>query len=336
MQTGQHPRDVLSIRGHGAVSSLSERWLRLWRRLQALVAGLRGATPDVVEGSCSNASSRRGYRLYRPGWRYLGARPLVVMLHGCEQTPDDFAAGTRLHARGKGRGCFVLYPGQDRKANRMGCWNWYEAVHQQRDRGEPSILADMTREIIARYRIDPKRVYVAGLSAGGAMAATLATTHPELFAAVGIHSGLPHAAASNAVSALLVMRRGPARRGRPAREALEMVPTIVFHGDQDTTVHPCNGEELIARTLWTSAGSRSADVAATRAIRGVVPGGRAYTRTLHHDAAGRAVAEHWVIHGSGHAWSGGAPDGSYTDPLGPDASGEMVRFFSEHPRRTPR
>jgi poly(hydroxyalkanoate) depolymerase family esterase len=287
----------------------------------------------LVEGSCSNASGRRSYRLHRPGWHHLGARPLVVMLHGCQQSPDDFATGTRMHARGRGRGWFVLYPGQDPQANRMGCWNWFEAMHQQRDRGEPSILAHMTREIMARHRIDPERVYVAGLSAGGAMAAVLATTHPELFAAVGIHSGLPHAAASSLSSALIAMRHGPARRRvRDDRQAGQTVPTIVFHGDQDTTVHPSNGEELIARLRWTSPGARASRPGATSIIRATVPGGRAYTRTLHQDAEGHVDAEHWVVHGAGHAWSGGDPAGSYTDPLGPDASGEMLRFFGEHPR----
>lgn len=298
------------------------------------MAWLRGAPPEVIDGRYGNASSARSYRLYRPGWRHLRARPLVVMLHGCHQKLDDFAAGTRMHARGEGQGCFVLYPAQDRQANRMGCWNWYEAVHQQRDTGEPAILAGLTREIIARHRIDPNRVYVAGLSAGGAMAAILATTHPELFAAVGIHSGLPHAAASNPVSALIAMQRGPARRrGRRDAAPAEKVPTIVFHGDRDATVHPGNGEELIARMRWASPGAAPSEAAATRTIRGEVPGGRAYTRTLHHDAAGRIDAEHWVIHGSGHAWSGGEPACSYTDPLGPDATGEMLRFFKEHPRR---
>jgi poly(hydroxyalkanoate) depolymerase family esterase len=291
-------------------------------RLQDLAAWLRNAAPAVVDGSGGNSSGTRSYRLYRPRRRHLGARPLVVMLHGCRQSPDDFAAGTRMHARGEGGGCFVLYPGQDRRANRLGCWTWFEAAHQQRDRGEPSILADMTREIIAGHPIDPKRVYVAGLSAGGAMAAILATTHPELFAAVGIHSGLPHAAASNLVSAFLAMMRGPPRP-RPGGDPGVTVPTIVFHGDQDATVHPRNGEELIARTRGAS-----------RTIRGVVPGGRAYTRTVHHDAAGRIDAEHWVVHGSGHAWSGGDPAGSCTDPLGPDASREMLRFFREHAQRS--
>jgi poly(hydroxyalkanoate) depolymerase family esterase len=270
----------------------------------------------------------RTYRLYRPGWRYLGARPLVVMLHGCRQDPDDFAAGTGMHARGAGRGCFVLYPGQDRRANALGCWNWFEQAHQQRDRGEPSILAALIRQVMASHRIDPRRVYVAGLSAGGAMAAILATTYPELFAAVGIHSGLAYAAATSSISALFAMSRGPLSRA--VRAGGETLPTIVFHGDRDGTVHPGHGEQLIALTRSSVPGGKAATI---RTIQGVVPGGRAWTRTLHLDGRGRCHAEHWVIHGGGHAWSGGDPAGSHTDALGPDASREMLRFFREHRRR---
>jgi poly(hydroxyalkanoate) depolymerase family esterase len=307
--------------------------MRLRRRLEDLNGQLHGGAPTcVIEGTFSGASGRRAFRLHRPGWRYFGARPLVVMLHGCRQDPADFAAGTRMHARGPGRGCFVLYPGQDRQANGLGCWNWFEELHQRRGAGEPSILAEMIAKVVADHRIDRRRVYVAGLSAGGAMAAILATTHPELFAAVGIHSGLPHAAASNLASAVVAMRGGPARARARRAEPAAVVPTIVFHGDEDRTVHPGNGEELIARTRSIATGTAGGDAPIIRTVRGAVPGGRAFTRTLHRDPSGRCHAEHWVIHGSGHAWSGGDPAGSYTDPLGPDASREMLRFFSAHQR----
>jgi poly(hydroxyalkanoate) depolymerase family esterase len=303
-------------------------------RLQDLTTWLRGGPPPPpLDGTTSNASGTRAYRLYRPCRPSLvGARPLVVMLHGCRQDPDDFAAGTQMHARGHGRGCFVLYPGQDRRANPRGCWNWFEVANQQRDSGEAAILADMTRQIMTRERIDPRRVYVAGLSAGGAMAAILAATHPDLFAAVGIHSGLPHAAASNLSGALYVMKYGAGHHPRRAGEPPPAIPTIVFHGDQDATVHPRNGEDVIARTGHLPPATALAPTPATRIIRGVAPGGHGYTRTVHLAAAGRTDAEHWVIHGSGHAWSGGAAEASYTDPRGPDASREMLRFFREHPR----
>ncbi|HEV7914779.1 MAG TPA: PHB depolymerase family esterase, partial [Albitalea sp.] len=231
------------------------------------------------------------------------------------------------------QGVVVLYPGQVQRANQMGCWNWFSAENQQRGRGEPSIIAEMTRHIVATQHIDPARVYIAGLSAGGAMAAVLAATYPELFAAVGIHSGLPHAAASDLPGALSAMRHGPAARHgtRPADRV--PVPTIVFHGDRDTTVHPVNGDEVIAQARWSSAAQQDDDNGNGMTVnQGQVDGGRGYTRTLHRNAQGRCDAEHWLVHGAGHAWAGGSASGSYTDPQGPDASGEMLRFFLEHPR----
>lgn len=285
-----------------------------------------------IAGSFGNSAGTRPYKLYVPGGPLEGPAPLVVMLHGCKQNPDDFAAGTRMNQLAQQQGWFVLYPGQQRSANQMGCWNWFQEGDQQRGRGEPSIIADMTREIAATHAIDPNRIFVAGLSAGGAMAAIMATTYPELYAAAGIHSGLPHAAANDLVSALRAMKQGPGahRRGRTAEER-STVPTIVFHGDRDTTVHPCNGDEVIAQARWSSLAAVTPGQAETQ--RGAVPSGRSFTRTIHRDASGRVDAEHWVIHGAGHAWSGGSAAGSYTDPLGPDASGEMLRFFLEHPQR---
>jgi poly(hydroxyalkanoate) depolymerase family esterase len=262
--------------------------------------------------------------------------PLVVMLHGCRQDPDDFAAGTRMNDLADAAGWIVLYPGQDRRFNHLGCWNWFHEGDQQRGRGEPSLIADMTRHVMATLPVDPQRVYVAGLSAGGAMAAIMATTYPELFAAVGVHSGLPHAAARDLASALRAMRHGPGSRAATRSAGRRTVPTIVFHGDEDTTVHPCNGEELIARARWTASSETAqgaSDLAVAEAVveHGQVLGGRAFSRTLHRDAQGRCDAEHWVIHGAGHAWSGGSASGSFADPLGPDASREMLRFFLEHP-----
>jgi poly(hydroxyalkanoate) depolymerase family esterase len=299
---------------------------------------IEGAPGEFIAGSFTNAAGTRAYKLHVPRGPFTQALPLLVMLHGCKQDPDDFAAGTRMNRLADTGGWIVLYPGQDRSVNALGCWNWFQEADQQRGRGEPSIIADMTRHVIATQPVDPQRVYVAGLSAGGAMAAIMATTYPELYAAAGIHSGLPHAAANDLVSALRAMKRGPSPRGGEAdRQEQHAVPTIVFHGDHDTTVHPVNGDEVIARARY-GASARPLDdelEAFTELVaveQGEVPGGHAFSRTLHRDEQGRCDAEHWVIHGAGHAWSGGDPSGSYTDPAGPDASKEMLRFFLEHPR----
>jgi poly(hydroxyalkanoate) depolymerase family esterase len=290
---------------------------------------------DFSDGSLTRSAGTRPYKLFVPGGDTGHPRPLVVMLHGCRQSPADFAAGTRMNELALAQGIVVLYPGQVHSANQLGCWNWFQETDQQRDRGEPSLIAGMTRHVMATQHIDPARVYIAGLSAGGAMAAVMAATYPDLYAAVGIHSGLPHAVARNLATALRAMRHGPpAHRVRPrtARDAL--LPLIVFHGDEDSTVHPDNGEELIARVRWSSAAQLDPGNGGGMTVEaGEVSGGRAYTRTLHLDAEGRCDAEHWLVHGGDHAWSGGSPSGSYTDPLGPDASAQMLRFFLEHPRR---
>jgi poly(hydroxyalkanoate) depolymerase family esterase len=243
------------------------------------------------------------------------------MLHGCTQSPDDFAAGTRMNFLAEEQNCFVVYPEQPSGANQSKCWNWFRTSDQRRGGGEPSMIAGITRQIMRDHAIDPKRVYVAGLSAGGAAAAIMGATYSDLYAAVGIHSGLACGAASDLPSAFVAMRQGGGSKA--IAHGKTSVPTIVFHGDRDTTVHPKNGDQIIQQ-------SARATRPTTKVIRGRVPHGHAYTRTVLTDGAGRAISEHWNIDGAGHAWSGGSPAGSYTDPQGPDATREMLRFFLEH------
>ena len=287
-----------------------------------------------VTACFTNQAGTRSYKLYLPSGRAGEPLPLVVMLHGCTQSPDDFAAGTRMNALAEEHGCLVAYPAQPAAANPSKCWNWFSPDDQQRGRGEPSLIAGITRQIMRDHPVDPRRVYVAGLSAGGAAAAILGEAYPDLYAAIGVHSGLACGAARDLPSALTAMRQGAGSAERRAGDGAAtgrgtpLVPTIVLHGDQDTTVHPRNGDEVIAQ-----AQAAAIELRAT-VQRGQVPGGHAYSRTLYADAAGRALLEQWTIHGAGHAWAGGSPHGSYTDPRGPDAAREMLRFFLEHAHPT--
>ncbi|RJG15890.1 extracellular catalytic domain type 1 short-chain-length polyhydroxyalkanoate depolymerase [Massilia cavernae] len=270
---------------------------------------------QFIDDSYTNAAGTRAYKLYIPS-SYTGQpMPLVVMLHGCTQHPDDFAAGTRMNELAEEMHCLVAYPAQSLQANPSRCWNWFNALDQQRDQGEPSIIAGITRKVMRSHAVDDSQVYVAGLSAGGAMATIMGTLYPELYAAVGVHSGLPFASAHDLPSALAAMRGDFGRQALPG----DPVPIIVFHGDKDTTVHPANGDELIKQ------GSHPVSHISTEP--GAVPDGHSYTRTIHHKPDGTAHAEQWLIHGAGHAWSGGSGSGSYTDGRGPDASREMMRFF---------
>jgi poly(hydroxyalkanoate) depolymerase family esterase len=297
-----------------------------------------------VERSYTNRAGTRSYKLYVPSG-YIGQEvPLVVMLHGCTQSPNDIAAGTRMNALAEGQIFLVAYPAQAQGANMNKCWNWFEASDQQRGRGEPSLVAGITRRIIDEYNVADGRVYVAGMSSGGAMAAIMAEAYPELYAAVGVHSGLAPGAAHDMPSAFAAMRQGgPAtpRRDVPTAtstgHSARIVPAIVFHGDCDKTVHPRNADHLLEH-YYTAKTTGSRDAAGGSTPRGTVsqgrvPGGHAYTRTTYRDAGGRAIVERWTVHGLGHAWSGGSSSGSYTDPKGPDASAEMVRFFNQHPQR---
>jgi poly(hydroxyalkanoate) depolymerase family esterase len=213
--------------------------------------------------------------------------------------------------------CLVLYPAQAQSANISACWNWFGAGDQQRGQGEPAIIAGMTQHVVDEYGLDPGRVFIAGLSAGGAMAAIMGRTYPELYSAIGIHSGLPHGAAHDLPSALAAMKHGSAATSGRAGAAL---PVIVFHGERDPTVHPRNADQIVAQ-----AGARSGSA---QVSKGRADGGRSYTRTVYQDGDANVLAEQWLVHGAGHAWSGGSARGSYTDRKGPDASREMMRFFT--------
>jgi poly(hydroxyalkanoate) depolymerase family esterase len=309
------------------LSKIRDKLRRLVNRTLAVFDPTRLASGGrFLSRTYVSPAGRRRYKLYLPSGYRAQLHPLLVLLHGCKQSAADFAAGTRMNEQAEINQCVVAYPEQSRSANPLKCWNWFNPADQRRDQGEAALIAGIARQIMREYRIDHTRVYVAGLSAGGAAAANVAMAYPDLFAGLGIHSGLPCRAAHDVQSAFRAMRDGrrrdPADTGNGGELLAPGLRTIVFHGDGDDTVNPRNGAYIVSE----------AKAAARTELRcsleqGRVPEGRAYSRSTYRTDDGRVLIEEWTIHGAGHAWSGGSPLGSYTDPQGPDASAEMLRFF---------
>lgn len=321
-------------------------WLaRQWRVLRKSTAPAHApapanvASPPAPAAAAAQAPSSwrahrlawedqlRSYRLFVPPGT-LQAPPLVVMLHGCKQDAADFARGTRMNLLAEQHGCLVLYPEQLAKANRMRCWNWFERAHQGHA-GEPAMIAALTQQVAQAHAVDPERIYIAGLSAGGAMAAVVAALYPQMFAALGVHSGLPAGAASDVISAFSAMRRGGRRQHFAGRQSGTM-PTLVIHGQADDTVHPDNGEQLTqgALALLEATGLALTCVESSEAAGSARP---AQVRRWI-DAQGVVQLEQWSLPTGVHAWSGGDASGSFTDPQGPDASQAMLTFFLAHRR----
>ena len=300
------------------------------------------------EGSfTSKTYDGRTYKIYVPGGYDAGSEvPLVVMLHGCTQDPDQFAAGTRMNAVAERENFIAIYPRQDAAYNSSKCWNWFETAHQSRGRGEPALISGMVSDVKRDYSIDDNRVYAAGLSAGGAMTVILGATYPDVFAAINVGSGLEYKAATSQIGAFTALNSGgpnPERQGDAAYSAMgsraRTVPTIVFHGTSDYTVYPVNADQVISQ--WAQTNDRASDRkdddniddTAEQTVAGSVPGGRSYTKYVYEDGNDSAVVmEKYLVGGMGHAWSGGSSAGSYTDPQGPDAGEIGWRFFESHPK----
>ena len=319
-------------------------WRELYASNRAVIerAGLRPA--PLAETTSIVAGRTRRTLVHAPANLEPGiAVPLVCMLHGCTQDAASFAAATRMNEAADRHGFIAVYPQQERGENPQCCWNWFEPRHQARGAGEPASIAAVVREFIgtaSELTVDPRRVFVAGLSAGGAMAAILAATYPDLFAAVAVHSGLAYGSATGVAGAFKAMARGvrdPEACGRAAHLAGDLarpVPSMVIHGSADRTVVPANGEQVLAQSMaanrLAAPETCDADLARPAATsHGQVPGGHAYEHSRWTDRDGALMHERLTVDGMGHAWSGGAPGGSHTDPRGPDASEAVWRFFAQ-------
>jgi poly(hydroxyalkanoate) depolymerase family esterase len=290
-------------------------------------------------GSYTAAAGSRVYSGYVPSTYKQGtAVPLVVVLHGCTQSSDIMRQLTRFDQLAETKGFIAVFPEQPQSANYQKCWNFFQDAHMHRGAGEPSLIAGITHSVRQQYTIDPHRTYVAGLSAGGAMASVMATTYPDLYAAAGVGSGCEYGATATCAG---YQSTDPAKAGQAARaemgSAARAMPVIAFQGDKDTTVPPINADQLIRQWQITDdladdgAANGSVLSAPTKTVEGQVPNGRSYTMRSYSDRQGNELEQYWVVHGMTHAWSGGCPCESYADPGGPDESEAMYAFFTSHP-----
>jgi poly(hydroxyalkanoate) depolymerase family esterase len=279
------------------------------------------------------AEGTRTYKLFVPsGYDQRRPAPLLVVLHGCTQDPDDISRGTRFNALAEQKGFLVAYPEQPQKYNALKCWNWFDAAHQVRAKGEPALIASIAQRVMTDYSVDTKRIFIAGVSAGGAMALTVAYAYPELFAAAGIHSGIAYGSATSIANALTAMRSGAADSStlassvRNAMGSARSFPAIVFQGKADKSVNFINAEQIVSQLSQAFVPPLTKLVEVT----GEANGYHYRRRTVGSD---KPYVEEWIVDELGHAWSGGSKEGTYADPGGPDASSEMIRFFLENPRR---
>ena len=304
------------------------------------------STPSWQQYVYNGPDGSRPYFVYTPSNYRAGiAVPLIVMLHGCSQTATDFASGTQMNQLAEKYNFIVAYPQQLSIYNPSLCWNWFNPADQVRGTGEPAILAGIVQEIegnTSRWTIDRHRIYVTGLSAGAAMAVVLGATYPDIFAAIGVHSGAEYGAITSPLSGGQAFTQGgpdPIQQGKAAFRAMgsfaRLVPTIVFHGTIDQVSWPINGKQVVQQWMETdylaSHGTYHADFNhSSSTMKASVPGGHSYTVYKWNAINGNEVEEYWVIDGMGHAWSGGSPN-NFTDLLGPSASLAMYTFFMHQP-----
>jgi poly(hydroxyalkanoate) depolymerase family esterase len=307
--------------------------------LPPVTAGADASAANLTTGTYTNPAGTLAYQLYvPPSYKAGTAMPLVVALHGCTESADQFRKLSGFDDVAAAKGFIVVYPEQSKSANQMSCWNFFKAEHLKRDAGEPSLIAGITDWVQQHYTVDPHRTYVAGLSAGGAMASVMGATYPDLYAAVGVGSGCEYAAGAACAGD---KSADPEQAGRQAYEAMgthaRPVPFVIFQGDKDTTVPPINAEQNVRADQvtadWADDGAENGSVptAPTQTVEGQVPNGRSYTVSHYSDGHGGELAQLWIVHGMAHAWSGGNAAESYADPGGPNESAAMYEFFTSHP-----
>ena len=287
-------------------------------------------------------AGRRPYLLYQPK-NYAAGKiwPLVVMLHGCRQDADEFAHLTRMNGIADRDNFLVLYPEQRRLANSMRCWNWYSRSAQT-GAGEAAILADMIRALVDEYQVDSKRIYIAGLSAGAAMAANLAICHADLFAACALHSGLAFGAATSSHSAVQAMQEGARidahdtgkRAYIQARGKTDMMPAMVIQGDEDEVVKPVNAMQIVDQfavmnELLAGDGQAQVGELQQKSRTDRFNSGHRYEVTDIR-RGGHTMIRKVMVSGLGHAWSGGPDSYPFSDARGPNASELICDFFAEY------
>jgi poly(hydroxyalkanoate) depolymerase family esterase len=316
--------------------------------LPFFAARAHASSGTFTQYTYNGSAGSRPYYVYTPANYQVGTPvPLIVMLHGCTQTPTDFANGTQMNTLADQDQFIVVYPQQTSTYNSLECWNWFQPADQSRGSGEPAIIAGIVQTVeqaTSQWTIDTNRVYVAGMSAGAAMAVIMGATYPDIFAAVGVHSGLEYEAATSETAAVTAESQGgpsPTQQGQAAYNAMgsaaRVVPTIDFQGQSDYTVYPVNGDQVIEQWMETdhlaSNGTYNASFSTpATTTNGQVPNGHSYTVETWNNSNGQEIEECWKINGMGHAWSGGSSSGSYTDPEGPSATNAMYTFFMNHPK----
>ncbi|GAA0229463.1 alpha/beta hydrolase family esterase [Haladaptatus pallidirubidus] len=328
--------------------------MKLDRRTLLRSVGGTVATAGIL-GSAGTATAEGSYtNHYYSGfdyWKYVpdsagAGSPLVVMLHGCTQDADQFRVETGMNEVADEEGFVVIYPDQYNARNSEQCWNWFYDANTVRGNGEAAVIAGMTQETIDAHTLDSERVYVAGLSAGGAMVPNLLAEYADIYSAGGIHSALEYDAADSATEATIAMEEGgpnPEEKGVDAYDAMEyygitsLRPTIVFHGTADETVAPINGDQATVQAIQTNdLASDGADDDNVDTTADSVTNGQSdsfsYTVSDYRDDSGNNLVEYWEVDGMGHAWSGGTAGGEYTAPGGPEANRRMWDFFIQHAR----